>query len=244
MTAWLAMAISATALAQEGQPSLNTAEADFVCTAPGGLLGVPPMDVTCEVLLSDLYTYDRALWLFGDGAQGEGDRVTHTYDVAGQFGVRLDLEGLRFAIDDTGPEPVVEPVAQKYGYITACGPAEPEFTVEKRNGLRYEVINRSQFIPDCVEDVTWTVYRGEARTGEPVVDFDGWEPVLDLPEEGIYTIFLDIRGLGGDTAARLTVDAVNGVDEKLQGFPTYCATSPAAMAGWWLPLALLWRRRR
>jgi hypothetical protein len=173
--------------------------------------------VTCEVSLSELYTYDDALWYFGDGTTDEGDVVSHTYESTGQFGISLELAGLRYAVEDTGPAAPIEPEITKYGLVTACAVPFAEFTIEKRGGLRYEILNRSDFLPGCVDAVQWTVVRGTARTDQVVFEEVAWEPVVELPDDGTYTFFLDLYGPAGGAGAKLEVDAVYGVDERLQG---------------------------
>lgn len=237
------------AFAQDGTLPLDSVQADFVCVSPQAtqepLIGVPPIEVTCEVALSDLFTWDEAHWTFGDGTTGDGDVVTHSYEVPGQFGISLTLDGLRYAVDDTGPDPVVEPERTKYGLVTACDTARVEFTVEKRAGLKYELFNRTDFLPGCVDDVQWTVVKGQSRDGEVVFEEVAWEPVVVLPDDGTYTIFLDVYGLAGGSAAKLTIDAVYGVDERLQGSSRWgCDTSTGAAGAFALLASLMLVRRR
>ncbi len=244
------VALLSAASAQEGGLPLDTARADFTCVSDQSrvepLVGVPPMSVTCEVQLSELFTYDEASWYFGDGSSAEGDVVDHTYEIEGQFGISLELVGLRYAVEDTGPAAAVDPELTKYGIVTACGVPFSEFFVEKRAGLTYELFNRSDFLPGCVDEVQWTVVRGTRRDDEVVFQEVAWEPVVELPDSDTYTFFLDLYGPAGGAGAKLSVDAVYGVDERLQGNRRWGCDASGGAGGAFLGslglLALLRRR--
>ncbi len=229
------LALVGAAWAQDNGTLLESARADFVCVSPQArtppLSGVPPLVVTCVVVLSDLFTYDEAFWRFGDGSEAWGDSVSHIYEVEGQFGVTLELEGMRYVVDDTGPAAVVEPEITKYGEVTACGVPFAEFRIEKRAGLLYEVFNRSDFLPGCVDEVLWTVHRGSDRSGAVVFEATGWEPSIELPDDGTYSFFLDLYGPAGGGAAKLTIDAKYGVDERLQGSRRWGCDTTSASSG-------------
>ena len=66
-----------------------------------------------------------------------------------------------------------------------------------------------------------------------------------LPDDGTYTFFLDVYGLAGGSAAKLTIDAVYGVDERLQGSSRWgCDTSSGAVGAFGLLAGLMLVRRR
>jgi len=228
--------------------SLAQAQAvDFTCTparSSGEVLGVPPIAVTCTLEVSDLYTYERAEWLMGDGTVLEGDEVSYLYEEPGQFDVQVFLDGLAYSVGDTG-EPDVDPSVVKRGMVTACAPPEVEFTYLFKGGLTYQLFNHSDFIPGCVDTIRWAVHEGEGRSAQPLLVADTWEARFELPDDGTYTFFLDMGGIAGAGAAKLSVDARYGLTDELENGSVACATGGGA-AGWLvLPtMALLWGRRR
>src|SRR6476619_3746376 len=72
------------------------ATVDFECTSSGekgalGIVGVPPLEVTCTVLPPEECSYSEVSWTVGDGELYFGDTITHVYDETGQFTVSVQL---------------------------------------------------------------------------------------------------------------------------------------------------------
>jgi hypothetical protein len=225
---------------------------DFSCSpsdASGEVLAVPPITVTCELQVSELYDYAAAEWLMGDGTVRTGDSVAHVYETPGQYDVHVYLEGLAYAVGDTGVEAVPPDVPDqvvKRGHVTLCEAPTVEFSYVFKGGLTYEMHNRSDFIAGCVDTIQWAVHEGEGRDGALVAASDTWETTFELPEEGTYTIFLDMGGIAGNAAAKITVEAEGGLTEELDRSPTACATGPlpGAVGGLFLAAAAMVGRRR
>lgn len=196
-------------------------------------LGLPPLEVLCE-LPGDAEDGQHNEWVMGDGTVLVGQVVSHVYEDAGQYTIA------RSTVSDDGDQ--LTPTT--YDVVTACGPPEAAFTYTFRGGVEYDMLNRTDVLPGCAETVRWTVYEGTARGSTPLLEADTWETFFVFPEEGTYTVFLDVAGMAGASAAKLTIEAEGGLPDSYRRNPPVCATGPAS-AGWWLALPLLlgWRRR-
>jgi len=221
---------------------------DFECgpvDASGQVRGVPPVMVTCEAQVDALFDYSEAEWLMGDGTVLRGDTVEHVYDETGQFDVRLTLADFGYSLD-TGTV-AAEDTVVKRGHVTVCAEPVAEFSYVFKGGLSYQMINTSTFVPDCLGQLQWTVYEGEGRGGPVVLEAAGWEPRLTVPEEGTYTFVLDLAGIAGSSAAKITVQAEGGLSDDYDNKSQACSQAPSLLAvastGWLVPLAVLLRRR-
>jgi len=219
---------------------------DFECfpAGPDGQVrGEPPVTVSCDLVVDALYEFSEAEWIMGDGTALTGSSIEHTYDEPGQYDVHVYLDDFGYAVDTGLAE--VPSSEVKRGLVTVCDAPVAEFSYVFKGGLDYQMVNRSDFIPDCLDTLEWTVYRGEGRTGDIVDEAPGWEPRFVLPEEGTYTFVLDLGGLAGNSAAKLSVDAQGGLSDDYDHHkPSLCATAPAMAHGLWLlPLMGLVRRR-
>jgi len=228
--------------------SLTWAQAvDFTClpsTDAGGVVGEPPLTVACDLVVDALYEYSEARWIMGDGTALTGTSVDHTYDEPGQYDVHLYLDGFAYAVD-TGT-PAVEGEEVKRGLVTVCDTPQAEFTYVFKGGLSYQMVNTSDFVPDCLDVLRWTVHEGDGRGGPVVEEASGWEPRFTLPEEGTYTFVLEVGGLTGATAAKLVVDANGGLSDDFGNHASACSSVGVPSHGWlaWLvPLAVAVRRR-
>ena len=219
---------------------------DFTCTsdaAVGGLgfVGLPPVTVTCEIDPPSIGTWDQVSWTFGDGQVQYGDTASYTYDEVGQYTVSAQLDGY---VDTTGvPTPALHP---EQGYVTLCGPPEPAFSFENKGGLAYEVTNTTSVAPFCLDDSQWSIFRGRAPDGDPVITFDTWDGAFELPAEGAWTIVLDQTGLAGQAESAQTLQAKYQLAQDLTDLKSSaCATGPLPTSGALalVVLALVRRRR-
>lgn len=224
--------------------SAQAAEVDFTCTPGDGadIVGLPPLEITCEVIPPSDGTWDAVSWTFGEGTLLTGETVSFTYEETGQYTVTALLDGYE------GASGTDEPYEQKYGFVTVCGEPEVEFTYRNKGGLDYALVNETTVAVNCIDQLLWEVFEGRRAEGEPAFVFETWEPRFELPDEGPWTVRLTVGGLAGTSAAALTIDAKYKLTEDLtQGPHAYwCATGPSAAGGalWLVGALLLWRRRR
>lgn len=233
MVGWL---LAANAFGQQVTIACEPREDDRV-------VGVAPFEVQCGLEATEAVGWSRVTWLTGDGAQVTADGFTHVYERPGSYSVQATVEGLAYVAVDTGiPSDTV--VLREEGYVTACAVPVPEFTYRHLGGLEYEMVNTSEFLVNCLDTIQWTVHRGDGRTESPVATFEIWDPRITLPDEGEYTVFLDLGGVAGTAAASLTIDATGGLPDALAGHPFYCSTGGVGLGGWlWLGIVGWWRRR-
>jgi hypothetical protein len=226
----------------------SAADVDFVCTGSGqegglGIVGVPPLEVQCEVVLPEGATYSEISWTVGDGELYFGESVSVRYEDFGQYTISVKLEDFV----GTDEDEFADGELARYGFVTVCGPPEPEFTYINKGGLDFKLVNKSAIAPNCLESSTWSVFQGETAEGTPEFTFDTWEPRFELPTEGDWTIRLTQGGIGGVTHADLTLKARYKLTDDLTHGPAArsCATVPASLSSLVLLLVpWLVRRRR
>jgi hypothetical protein len=232
------------ALVQATNLVASAADVDFECTGTGkegalGIIGVPPLEVTCTVLPPEEGSYSEVSWTVGDGDLHYGDSITHVYEDFGQFTISVKLEDFV----PGGEAPAAEDAEHtRYGFVTVCGPPEPGFTYVNKGGLDFKLLNLSGVAPHCLDSSEWEVFKGEKAEGKPLFRFDDWEPRFELPEEGPWTIRLSQKGIGGATFADLVLHARYQLTDDLLKGPRAadCSTGPGAGLGWsWLGASLL-----
>jgi hypothetical protein len=221
------------------------ASVDFTCDGDqvGGLgvVGLPPMTVTCSVVAPTTGTWDAVSWTFGDGTVQYGDSASFTYDDVGQYTISVQLDGF---VDALGND-VTDPKQVKQGFVTLCGPPEPDFTWRNKGGLRFALTNETVIAPFCLDDSSWSIYEGRSVQGEPAMTFTTWEPRFELPSDGAWTIVLDQQGLGGEAASVQTLEAKYQLTDDLKDLKSpACSTGPASSAGAAVGLLLALVRRR
>jgi MYXO-CTERM domain-containing protein len=133
---------------------------------------------------------------------------------------------------------------RKVGYVRACGVPDANFVVEHEDGLQYRMLNDTDVsVFGCIQDIVWQVYKGKTATGEPIASLTAkaWEPVINFPETGDYTVVLNIGGPAGTGAAKVSFFA-----EKRRGQGRSCSTmgSTGTGAAALILLGLLGLRRR
>jgi hypothetical protein len=228
----------------------SAADVDFVCTGSGqegglGIVGVPPLEVQCEVVPPEGADYSEVSWTMGDGELYFGETISYLYEDFGQYTISVKLE------DFAGASEYDDGELTRYGFVTVCGPPEPQFTYINKGGLDIKLVNKSVLAPNCLESSEWSVFEGGTPEGIPRFTFDTWEPRFELPSEGTWTIRLTQGGMGGVTHADLTLDAHYKLTDDLTQGPRAraCAVAPLQMSALGvsaLGLLLPWlvRRRR
>lgn len=228
----------------EGITALYGPSASFACSnqlSDDLALGVVPFDLKCSVVSDYLEEITSVEWHWGDGSDtSSGLNASHTYTEQGNFTVEVDVNGDREAC---GPEGWSNEF-RKVGFVRACDVPAPEFTVEHVDGLEYQMLNDTDVsVYGCYSNIQWEIYKGGSVTGEPIAElsYSGWEPKITFPDEGTYTIVLNLGGPGGTGAATVTLDAK---DYRGEGYSACDSTggSGAGLAAGGL-LALVLRRK-
>ncbi|MEQ1565573.1 MAG: PKD domain-containing protein [Myxococcota bacterium] len=228
----------------EGFNALYGPYATFTCShqvSDDLSIGVVPFDLKCVVVSDSLGEVDSASWNFGDGGTSTDINATHTYTEPGNYTIQLTVHGEREQCGADGWENNY----RKVGYVRACGEPVPAFAVEHSDGLKYRMLNDSDVsVYGCLSNIQWDVFKGDSTSGEPIESLSGitaWEPIIEFPEPGTYTVVMNLGGIGGTGAAKVTFEAKN-----FRGEGRGCSTVDGVGAGVGL-LALLGlaaRRRR
>ncbi len=201
-------------------------------------IGVVPFELKCIVVSETIEEVDSAVWSFGDGGSSTEIDAKHTYTEPGNYTIQVDVHGNRDACGDDGWTYNF----RKVGYVRACGMPEPEFLAEPLDGLQWRMLNRSDVsVYGCLQDIAWTVHEGSSADGKVIIGpLSSWEPLIDFPEAGTYTIVMNLGGYAGTSAAAVTVDvratSLGGCDVAGPGI-----AGAGALAGL---AALALRRRR
>lgn len=226
----------------EGFTALYGPSASFQCShqvSPDLSVGVVPFDLNCVIVSDSLSEVTSATWNFGDGGIETSIAASHEYTEPGNYTIQLTVNGER---EECGPDGW-ENNFRRVGYVRACGTPEPAFEVVHDDGLGYQMLNDSDVsVYGCISNIQWQVFEGEDTSGEPIIDsITAWEPIIEFPEEGVYTVVMNLGGIGGTGGSKLTFEAKNQ-----RGEGSGCATGGAtgSLAGIALAMGLLAVRRR
>lgn len=228
----------------EGINALYGPFASFTCShqvEDGLSVGVVPFDLNCVIVSDYLNEVVSADWNFGDGGTSDDPlAATHTYTEPGNYTIQLEVHGEREACGPDGWENNF----RRVGYVRACGVPTSEFEVEHIDGLQYKMLNESDVsVYGCISNIDWTVYEGEGTGGTVVQEnIQAWEPIIEFPDNGTYTVVMNLGGIGGTGASMVTFTARN-----TRGEGRGCATGAAPIgggAGVLLALGLVAARRR
>jgi len=182
--------------------------ASFECSREnegGDILQTVPFDLNCTVVSTDLDDVTDVTWVWGDGSQSNELAPTHTYTEPGNYTIQVAVSGQSEGCGEDGWTYNY----RRVGYVTACDAVQGEFTYEHVDGLQYQMLNDSDVsVYGCISEIEWNVYSGESASGKPIIEgIRAWEPVFEFPENGTYTVVMNLGGPGGTTAASLTIDA-------------------------------------
>jgi uncharacterized protein (TIGR03382 family) len=171
-------------------------------------LGTVPMELRCVI---DYYAPEEitnVTWEWGDGGITELDAAPfttakHVYEESGSHTVRVCVSGER----EAGPW---EHCLKRYGYARSCAEPIAAFEAEQTDGLTVQLNNRSD-VSDygCISDITWQVFEGSDTSGEPIREISAWQPQVTFDEPGTYTAVLNLGGIGGTGASKLTFDVAS-----------------------------------
>ena len=225
----------------EGFNGLYGPYATFECShqvTEDSAVGVVPFDLNCVIVSDYLPEVTATIWNFGDGGTSTELNPTHTYTEPGNYSVQLTVEGAREACGEDGWTNKYN----KVGYVRACGVPDAVFEVSHVDGLKYQMLNESDVsVYGCISDIQWEVYKGPNAGGQMVGDpIKAWEPIIEFPEDGEYTVVMNLGGIGGTGAATATFDA-----RAHRGEAGGCdSTGGVGGLGLFFAGALAFRRRR
>jgi hypothetical protein len=129
----------------------------------------------------------------------------------------------------------------KSGYVRVCDVPEPVFELEHVFGITWNVRNQTGVgVYGCHSDIVWEVYEGTKVKGKPALSFEQWEPQIVFPDEGTWTVIVNLGGIAGTGAASVTLD----VKRESGLHPFGCASVAGVSASWCLLLPVLFARRR
>lgn len=189
-------------------------------------IGVVPFELKCVIESRDyLQDVTSASWTFGDGGTGEGINAAHTYTEAGNYTIRVEVEGESEGCGEDGWASEF----RKVGFVRACDVPDVSFGVEHVDLRQYRMINETDVsVYGCIQDILWSVYKGDKVTGQPIAEMTvkAWEPIFDFPEDGTYTVVANVGGIAGTGAASLTFDV-----NRHRGSGRGCDTTGAVGAG-------------
>jgi len=216
--------------------------ASFECShegAGGNILQPVPFELKCTIASDDLDDVTEVNWVFGDGGESQELSPTHEYTEPGNYTIQVTVEGQSESCGEEG-------WAYNYsrvGYVTACDAVQAVFSYEHVDGLQYRMLNDSDVsVYGCISEIEWNVFAGDSASGEPILaDIRAWEPVIEFPENGTYTVVMNLGGPAGTTAASITLDA-----KSARGKGSGCNTAGAGLgvAGGLAMVGLLGLRRR
>lgn len=231
----------------QGITALYGPSASFACSnqlSDDLALGVIPFDLKCSIVSEYREEITGVEWRWGDGGDaGSGLDAQHTYTEPGNYTVEVAVNGDREACGEDGWSNNY----RKVGFVRACGEPEPAFEIDHVDGLTYQMLNDTDVsVYGCYSNIEWQVYKGSSVSGEPIADltYSGWEPRLTFPENGTYTVILNIGGPGGTGAAKITLDVKDHRGDGYSACNTSTAAGSATLALGGLAALLLRRRAR
>ena len=174
-----------------------------------------PLEVCFE--LSSTSAISQVNWNFGDGTDpqsitlpedptDEDYTVCHKYEEKGQFTVNVTIQG---ESDDCG---TWEYTDRQRAMVVACEPPaaakdfDGMFSYTPDEGLIYQMVNQADTtVYGCIDRVQWDVL----KEGELIKSVSAWSPKIEFPEEGDYTVILNLGGPGGVHAEELKIPVVS-----------------------------------
>jgi len=227
----------------EGFDALYGPFATFTCShevSDGLAVGVVPFDLNCVIQSESISEVTGAQWNWGDGGTSTDINATHTYTKAGNYTIQLSVDGHR---DSCQPDGTWTNSYRKIGYVRACDVPQASFELQHVDGLKYQMLNDSDVsVYGCLANIEWQVFKGSGTSGEPVIKgITAWEPIIEFPDAGTYTVVMNLGGIAGTGAAKITTDV-----RDYRGEGRGCSTTGADEAGLGVLMALgmLARRRR
>ena len=218
-----------------GIQALYGAGFTFSCGDGGDqVFGLAPLTVDCAVE-SELGLTD-VQWNFGDGTFDEGEVVSHTWTEEGLYDVSVSAG----VVDPECEGATSERTRQ--GYVRVCELPRVAFELEHVLGKTWDIKNETGIgVLGCITEAQWGLYKGDRATGEPYDTFTQWEFQYEFPEEGTWTLVLNVGGPAGTAAASATVE----IERMADVTPFGCAHGGPGGAAWAaLPLLVLLGRRR
>ena len=174
--------------------------ADFSGTPTSG---IAPYDVD----FTDLSTgeYDTCSWTFGDGGTSDScEDPSYTYTTSGVYTVTLTASGLGGEDTET-----------KTDYITVYEPVKADFSGTPTSGIAPFEVDFTDLSAGDYDTCSWTY--GDGDTSDSCED-----PSHTFTVPGVYTVSLNISGLGGSDTETKTeyISVYTAVDANFSATPT------------------------
>ena len=221
-----------------GLTALYGPQVDVACSnevSDAASVGVVPFTIQCVLEANLSGAVDSVQWDFGDGQTATGVEVSHTYEREGIFDLRVAVEGSTAECASFGAE------VSKNAYVRVCDVPVPVFELEHVYGVTWNVRNLTGVrVYGCHEEILWEVYKGRKTQGKPVLTYAQWAPQIVFPDEGTWTVIVNLGGIAGTGASSVTVD----VKRESGLHPLGCSSAGGAQ-GWWallIPFLILRRR--
>jgi hypothetical protein len=227
----------------QGITALYGPYASFTCShqiTDDFVIGVVPFTMKCTVQSESRQEVTTADWNFGDGGTDSGADVSHTYTEAGNYNVQVTVRGDRDTCGDEGWTFDF----RKVGFVTACDVPSVSFGVEHVDGMTYRMLNESDISTyGCIQDIAWEVFEGSGTGGKQILDTSirAWEPLIEFPNTGTYTVIANVGGPAGTGAATLTFEVEN---KRGNGYGCSTVGTTGGVAGVLIGLGMAMRRRK
>jgi hypothetical protein len=222
-----------------GLTALYGPRMDVACSSEvsdAASVGVVPFSVQCVLEADFEVIVESASWDFGDVTEdGTGVEVSHVYEQEGIYDLNVTVQGSADGCES------FESKVVKAGYVRVCDVPEPVFELEHVFGITWNVRNLTGVeVYGCHDDIVWEVYEGAKVQGKPALTFEQWEPQIVFPDEGTWTVIVNLGGIAGTGAASVTVD----VKRESGLHPFGCASVSGLSVSWLLVLPVVFARRR
>lgn len=194
------------ALPTQSEPTTVAATAAPSPGRPAAVIQAPPSGTVGQALLFSgnastgpnpivIYTWD-----FGDGTQASGAEVTHAYDLAGSFIVRLAVQDAAGQINSTRQVINIQAAPQQPPSAVISGPS----TAQVGQSLTFNGSASTAASGATLTGYAWTFGDGSQATG-PTVSHA-------FANAGTYHVVLNVvdsKGLSDSTSLQVVVAAVN-----------------------------------